>query len=62
MCIRDRAITHTCNEAAALEFKREVEERYPYADVIMAPLSLSIACHIGPGCQMCIRDSGYADW
>ena len=44
------AIAHTCNEAAALEFKREVEERYPYADVIMAPLSLSIACHIGPGC------------
>ena len=29
--------------------KKEVAERYPYADVIMAPLSLSIACHIGPG-------------
>ena len=43
------AIAHTNNEEAALEFKKEVEERYPYADVIMAPLSLSIACHIGPG-------------
>ena len=43
------AIAHTNNEEAALEFKKEVAERYPYADVIMAPLSLSIACHIGPG-------------
>ena len=41
------AIAH--NEEAALEFKKEVEERFPNADVYMAPLSLSIACHIGPG-------------
>ena len=41
------AIAHT--EEAALEFKKEVEERFPNADVYMAPLSLSIACHIGPG-------------
>lgn len=43
------AIAHTDNEEAALEFKKEVEERFPDADVYMAPLSLSIACHIGPG-------------
>ena len=43
------AIAHTDNEEAALEFKREVEERFPNADVYMAPLSLSVACHIGPG-------------
>ena len=43
------AIAHTDNEDAALEFKKEVEERFPNADVYMAPLSLSIACHIGPG-------------
>ena len=43
------AIVHTDNEEAALEFKKEVEERFPNADVYMAPLSLSIACHIGPG-------------
>ena len=43
------AIAHTDNEEAALEFKKEVEERFPNADVCMAPLSLSIACHIGPG-------------
>ena len=43
------AIAHTDYEEAALEFKKEVEERFPNADVYMAPLSLSIACHIGPG-------------
>ena len=43
------AIAYTDNEEAALEFKKEVEERFPNADVYMAPLSLSIACHIGPG-------------
>ena len=43
------AIAHTDNEEAALEFKKEIEERFQNADVYMAPLSLSIACHIGPG-------------
>ena len=43
------AIAHLDNEEAALEFKKEVEERFPDADIYLAPLSLSIACHIGPG-------------
>ena len=43
------AIAHSDNEEAALEFKKEVEERFPDADICLAPLSLSIACHIGPG-------------
>ena len=43
------AIAHNDNEEAALEFQKEVKERFPDADVYMAPLSLSIACHIGPG-------------
>lgn len=43
------AIAHTRNEEAALEFKKEVQEKYPYADIEVAPLSLSISCHIGPG-------------
>lgn len=43
------AIAHTDNEEAAVEFQKEVKERFPDADVYMAPLSLSIACHIGPG-------------
>lgn len=44
------AIAHTQNEAAAAEFKKEVQETYPEADIIIAPLSLSVSCHIGPGC------------
>lgn len=43
------AIAHSDNEEAALEFKKEVEERFPDADIYLALLSLSIACHIGPG-------------
>ena len=43
------AIAHSDNEEAALEFKKEVEEQVPDADIYLAPLSLSIACHIGPG-------------
>lgn len=43
------AIAHSDNEEAAREFKKEVEERFQDADIYLAPLSLSIACHIGPG-------------
>ena len=28
---------------------KELQEKYPSADIIVAPLSLSISCHIGPG-------------
>ena len=42
-------VAHTKNEAAALEFMKEVKEMFPYADVELAPLSLSVSCHIGPG-------------
>jgi len=37
------------DEAVALEWKREVEEYFPGYDIYMAPLSLSITCHTGPG-------------
>lgn len=43
------AIAHTRNEEAAQELKKELKEQYPHADLEIAPLSLSIACHIGPG-------------
>ena len=33
----------------AFEWKREVEEKFPQYQIYMAPLSLSIACHTGPG-------------
>ncbi len=42
-------IAHTANREAAEELKKEMESLYPWAPVHMAPLSLSIACHIGPG-------------
>ena len=42
-------VAHTQNEAAAIEFKKEVIEAFPGASVELAALPLSIACHIGPG-------------
>ncbi len=43
-------VAHTQNEEMAKEFVQEIEEHYPQAGTVyMAPLSLSIACHIGPG-------------
>lgn len=33
----------------AMEFKAEVEEAFPGYDIPVEPLSLSVACHIGPG-------------
>lgn len=42
-------IAHTNNEAAALAYKQEIEEMFPGYEVHMDPLSLSVACHIGPG-------------
>lgn len=43
------AIAHTQNEEAAQTFREELREYFPEADIYIAPLSLSIACHIGPG-------------
>lgn len=43
-------IAHTENEEAALELEKELKDLFPQVkDVVMAPLSLSISCHIGPG-------------
>ena len=42
-------IAHTDSEEAALTFREELRELYPAADIHVAPLSLSIACHLGPG-------------
>lgn len=43
------AIAHTQNEEVALQFKEELKEQFPHVDIHIDPLSLSIACHIGPG-------------
>ena len=42
-------IAHTNNQEAAEEFKKEVAEAFPGAEICMDNLSLSIACHLGPG-------------
>ena len=42
-------IAYTKDLDAALAFKQEVEAAFPGFDIAMAPLSLSVACHIGPG-------------
>lgn len=42
-------MAHSNNEAAALEFKQEVEAAFPGVEIYLDELPLSIACHIGPG-------------
>ncbi|MFP3155541.1 DegV family protein [Lachnospiraceae bacterium ZAX-1] len=42
-------IAYTYNKAAALELKDELLLAYPNHDIMLDPLSLSVACHIGPG-------------
>ncbi len=43
-------VAHTGNQEAAEEFAREIIEQFPKnTGIHVAPLSLSIACHIGPG-------------
>lgn len=42
-------LAYTYDLAAAEQWKMEVQEAFPGFDIHMDPLSLSIACHIGPG-------------
>lgn len=42
-------IAYTYDKGAAEQFKEQVLQALPGFDVHMDPLSLSIACHIGPG-------------
>lgn len=43
------SIAHTANEALAEEFKEELLTLFPNHEIVVNPLSLSVACHIGPG-------------
>ena len=43
------AVVHSDNFEAAEEFMREVKEVLHTEDVYIDRLSLSVACHIGPG-------------
>lgn len=42
-------IAHTANAEAAEGYKAEILEHFPGYDIHIDPLSLSVACHIGPG-------------
>ncbi len=42
-------IAYTYDLDAAIQLRDEVAEQFPGFDINMDPLSLSIACHIGPG-------------
>lgn len=43
------SIAHTDNEKEAEIFRKEINELFPNHKIIIDPLALSIACHIGPG-------------
>lgn len=42
-------VAHTHSEDTALNFKEELKDIFPEADIYVAELSLSVSCHIGPG-------------
>ena len=42
-------VAYTYDKGAADQLKAEVQEAFPGFDIHMDPLSLSVACHIGPG-------------
>lgn len=42
-------MAYTCSKEEAQEWKGEILERFPGYELIEGPLSLSVACHIGPG-------------
>lgn len=41
-------VAYTFDKDQALEFKKQVELAFPNHEIICDPLSLSVACHIGP--------------
>ena len=43
------AMAYTQDLESGESFRREVSERFPGFEIHMDPLSLSVACHIGPG-------------
>ena len=46
-------IAHTANLEAALAYKEEILAQFPGYDIHIDALSLSVACHIGPGALAC---------
>ncbi|MDO5291511.1 MAG: DegV family protein [bacterium] len=42
-------VAYTEDREQAEGFKKELQEIWPNADIVIYPLGLSVACHIGPG-------------
>ena len=42
-------MAYTCSKEEAQEWKQEIAEKFPEYEIVEGPLSLSGACHIGPG-------------
>ena len=42
-------MAYTCSKEEAMEWKNEIQTRFPDYELVEGSLSLSIACHIGPG-------------
>ena len=52
-------MAYTCSKEEAKEWKQEIQEKFPQYKILEGPLSLSVACHIGPGamavtCMKCL--------
>ena len=52
---------YTCIHEEAQEWKKELEEYFPGYEIHMDALSLSVACHIGPG-AMAVACSRYIEY
>ena len=42
-------MAYTCGKEEADEWRNEIIARFPNYEIVEGPLSLSVACHIGPG-------------
>ena len=42
-------MAYTCSKEEAQEWKQEISEKFPGYEIVEGPLSLSVACNIGPG-------------
>lgn len=42
-------MAYTCSKEEAQLWKEEIQAKFPQYEILEAPLSLSVACHIGPG-------------
>lgn len=52
---------YTCTHEEAQEWEKELEEYFPGYEIHMDALSLSVACHIGPG-AMAVACSRYIEY